>query len=156
MSSNINSVNSEELRLRFAAMAKARSAEKMGGAGTISQVNTQGIKPGVINKPLEGQNIDTSRITELAKKYAAGSIKPNPSVEAAAVSVSAPVPQLGKQPQISGIDTKTALALRGANNIVTPNAVKYVSQMAASPYQLTAKSYPNMDIYNQLANIKLG
>ena len=156
MAPNINSINSEELKFKYAQMAKARSAQKIGVDSSASKItNTQSVKSGSINTLLEGKNIDTARITELAKKYATGTTKVNPSVEAAAASVSAPVPQTGFQPQISNIDTKTAIALKSANNIITPNAVKYVSQVAYSPYQMTAKNYPNMDVYSQLAKVKL-
>lgn len=131
-------LNSEFLRQRYAEMQRANVS---------SNVNAYSPKAA----STEVSSVNVARINEIAKKYVAKSGEVDSSN-----NVSTTVPYIPyTQPELQKVNTITAIQHINASNINTPNAVNYTAKVASNPYQLTANSYPNMDVYNQLANVKL-
>lgn len=148
--------NNIELQKQIAAqMAAKRAAVQTTVNGTpASSVSQAPVRPVGVNS---GEPVNYKvGIEKLAQEYAARKTGETPAVAAAAGAVSYVPQQAQPEYKLPNINTNTVLAQRAANNIATPNAVKFISKVAASPYQQTASSYPNMDMYNQLAKIKLG
>ena len=157
----INGINPEEMRQRAAQMfamrpAEARpvsTAEVKGAEGTsaasvsAAPVNTSGVGSGEL---VTRQNFQR-KVEEIARRNGEGVKEVDP-----AIASNAGAAYIQQQPQarveLPSGSTEAVLAQRAAYGVATPNAVKYVSQVASGQYQ---QKYPNMDIYKALQNFSI-
>ena len=155
-----------EIQKRAAEIAAQRAAIQKGAIGTPAS-SVSATPKGVEGTPaasgsyqiqsgeLVNQNSYQINVAEIARRNAEGTKSADPLTGAVAASGNVQPQQITQQYQLPRVDANAVLAQRAAYNVATPNAVKYVSQVASSPYQQTVKNYPNMDIYNQLAKYSI-
>ena len=153
----INGINPEEMRQRAAQMfamrpAEARpvsTAEVKGAEGT--PVNTSGVGSGELVTP---QSYPV-KVEEIARRNGEAAKAVNPLIASnAGAAYTQQQPQT--RVELPSGSTEAVLTQRAAYGVATPNAVKYTSQVASSPYQQTVNNYPDMDVYSQLAKNRLG
>ena len=143
MSTKINGISQDELRLRYAAMAGLRTEQNPG-------VNSQTIKPaGGI--PTESATIDTSKINEVARKYAQLPV----NCAAAAVSSYSPIQTVTKPQELPKVDGQTAINIKSGVKTVLPSALNFNASVASNLYNSTANKFKDVGQYYQLSNVKL-
>lgn len=145
MSTKVNGISQEELRLRYAEMANLRATQNPEVNG-VQVPKTAGVNPA------ETTTIDVNRINEVARKYAQ---RPE-NTEAAAATSNLPI-QLAKSftQELPNVDTQTAINSKSSTKTAIPSALKFNASVASNLYTNTAEKFKNLGAYSQLSNIKL-
>lgn len=145
MSTKVNGISQEELRLRYAQTANFRATQNPGVNG-VQVPKTAGVNPA------ETTTIDVNRINEVARKYAQ-----RPETAAAAATTSNLPVKFGTSytQELPKVDKQTAINSKSGIKTELPSALSFNAKVASNLYTNTADKFKDVGAYTQLSNIKL-